>query len=224
MKRLFFPILMMLGWSVWTCAPSPKPTTEKLFAHYEIRYLQQERHLRALAAFQTGDSLATQTKSFPTVRLGRQMMEKRNLNRNGFRYQYDQYQAYEQSWNFRCIDEYNREYSYAIDLSPIDSFQIDGVIPKSGKFKLTWAGTPLQANENLILLFTDAQQRAASQQIKGPSEGASLMIESEGLDQLQAGKGQLYLVKKQWRENESAEMVTSSLAEFYTRSIDIEIE
>ena len=208
----------------FNCSSEKQAPQQSLYANFEIRYLKPERHLRAQASFAKGDSINRKPISFPTVHFEERAMDLKKLSNKVPRYQAEQHTDYQSSFSFRMIDENNKEINYDLQMSPIDSFQIDGPIQKSKELKLNWYGAPLKENESLILLFTDQDNKASSQNINGPTEKAELSIPAPKLSKLSPGKGQLYLVKKQINFHNDQNSKFRSLIEFYTNSIDIEVQ
>ncbi len=206
------------------CQSDQTSKEETLFANYEIRYLQEEKQFRAQLSYSSGDSLTRKPKHFPTVNFGKYAMERRNLRSKGIRYQYEKNIPYPSPMSFRTIDKNNIEMNHQITMSPIDSFYLEENIEKSKDLNLTWLGAPLKANETLVLLFTDQENKASSQIVRGPTKQSTITIPSNRLSELSIGKGELYLVKKQWSQKLDKNVQTNSLIEFYTRAIDIEVK
>lgn len=225
MKSIQYCGTLLLFFFIFSaCSSDQKQEEQILFARYDIRYLQQERHLRAQVSFSLGDSLTRVAKDFSTVRVEGKPMERRNLKTNGIRYQYEKNQDYQTPLKFRMIEKDNREIFFTAEMAPIDSFYIDGPIEKSKNLQFSWVGAPLKANEQLVLLFTDQQNKATSQTLNGPTDQSTSTIPTKYLSELSPGKGQLYLVKKQWINQRKDQVQSESLVEYYTKSIDIEVK
>mgnify|MGYP007059400027 CR=1 FL=1 len=206
-------------------AVEPQEKPPHWFANYYVRYLQTERQLKAHASFLEGDSLKNaEPKRFRGgVSFQGKRMEMRNLNNKVFRYLLNEEANYSDSFLFRHRDEEGNYWEYTIKMNPIEDFFVKNEISKSKGMSLIIKGGILQENEELILLFSDQDSKAASISITGPSNTIEFFIEPEKLHNLTPGPGQLYLVKKQVNQDQEERLSAVSSIEFYSKTIDIEV-
>jgi hypothetical protein len=108
-------------------------------------------------------------------------------------------------------------------MNPIGDFFVKDEISKSKGMTLIVNGGILQSNEQLVLLFSDYNNRATNITINGPTKDIEFELKPEQLQELEVGSGQLYLVKKQYNEDQEERLSATASIEFYTRSIEIEI-
>jgi hypothetical protein len=196
-----------------------------VFAEYFIRYLEEERQLKAHAAFFEGDSLqAAQPKVIAGgVALQNIAMSRRDLGGRGIRYTLDRSADYEPPYRFSYRDDRGLFREHLIDMSPIANFFIKGQISKSLGMAIVVEGGLLKHGESLLLLFTDAEQMATSISIGGPTSTIEYALPPHALANLNPGPGWLYLVKKQSATIQGQTQTTFSAIEYYSRTINIEV-
>lgn len=219
----FLCLFALLG-----CKNSPIEPLEKpphWFADYYVRYLQTERQLKAHASFMEGDSLKNaEPKKFRSgVSFQGKRMELRNLNNKVFRYLLNEETNYSDAYLFRHRDEDGNYWEYTIKMNPIGDFFVKDEISKSQGMTLIVNGGILQSNEQLVLLFSDYNNRATNITINGPTKDIEFELTPDQLQDLEIGSGQLYLVKKQYNEDQEERLSATASIEFYTRSIEIEV-
>lgn len=195
------------------------------FAKYYVRYLQTERQLKAHASFLEGDSIKNaEPKRFRGgVSFQGKKMQFRDLQGKLYRYLLNEQTDYNETFLFRHRDDNGDYWEYTMRMHPIEDFFVKDKISKSKGMTIVADGAILQSNESLVLLFSDERNRATTLTIEGPSKTIELSIPPEQLGDLSVGKGKLYLVKKQFNEDQEEQLNASSSIEFYTKSIDIEV-
>ena len=227
MKQNLLFALILLGWCSACNNPAIEPEEKPphWFAKYYVRYLQTERQLKAHASFLEGDSLenAEPKKFRGGVSFQGKRMEFRDLQGKLFRYIHNERTGYSDNFLFRHRDDNGDYWEYTMKMNPIEDFFIKDDISKSKGMTLIADGAILQQNESLVFLFSDENNKAATFTVEGPSKTIELSIPAEQLKDLSLGKGQLYLVKKQYNEDQEEQLNATSSIEFYTKSIDIEV-
>lgn len=208
------------------CQPNEKTnhsTAKPVFINYEVRYLEQEKELRALAYFKEGDSLEVATsKTFSNINFQGSAMENQNLGERGVRYILNRKGPYSSNLDFGYKNDAGVPITYDLTMPEVGEFLIkDGIISKNKGATITWKGEALDASQSLVFMFTDKDNKASSTSIKGPTSLSEVFIPSKKLADLTPGKGQLYLVKKQVQNTTDENQTILSVVEYYTSSIDI---
>ena len=85
-------------------------------------------------------------------------------------------------------------------------------------------GGQLQAGESLVFLFNDANNRAYSFTLEGPTNGEEYRISAQQLEGLEPGPHQLYLVRKKRMAEKKPGVSILADVEFYTRLVEVEVE
>lgn len=227
MKRHLFYLYFIFGMCYACSNPAIEPEEKPphWFANYYVRYLQTEKQLKAHASFLEGDSLknAEPKKFRGGVSFQGKKMEFRDLQGKVFRYLINERADYNETFQFRHRDDNGDYWEYTMKMHPISDFFIKDKISKSKGMTIIVDGGILQDNESLVLLFNDQYNKAATLSIEGPSKTIELFVPPDQLQKLTLGKGQLYLVKKQFNEDQEEQLTANSSIEFYTKTIDIEV-
>lgn len=198
----------------------------KLFADLYVRYLQNEQQMKAEASFKKGLNLKNAEKvDFDgEIKLNNRLLSPVKIKDAIFRYQLSQEQAFKERYNFALTEDNGDEANHSIKISPIAKFSLtEGAASKANGFELKWDGANLTKAERLLVMITDKNSKAHSISVNGPSENQSISITGADLEPLDTGNGYIYLVKKQENETIEQNTIISSLAEFYTDRILIEI-
>ncbi|MCB0552002.1 MAG: hypothetical protein KDD02_00510 [Phaeodactylibacter sp.] len=199
----------------------------QLFAELFVRYLEAERELKATATFFEGDSIQTASpKTFSGgVSFQGSGMEARPLPGGVVRYTLQQNADYSAAFPFRFPSNNGQKQEYTLAMLPIDTFYIiDGKASKSQGMSLYAQGGQLQAGESLVFLFNDANNRAYSFTLEGPTNGEEYRISAQQLEGLEPGPHQLYLVRKKRMAEKKPGVSILADVEFYTRLVEVEVE
>ena len=222
--QLLFLSLTILFLNACQSTDSKNKTTEKsLFINYEVRYLEQEKEMRALAYFKEGDTLTNaKPKAFSNVSFQNSAMDQQNLGERGFRYALNRKGPYSANLDFGYHNDEGMPVKYDLSMPEVGTFSIkEGQIQKSKGATIAWSGEPLDASQSLVFMFTDQNNKAYSISIKGPTKSSEFFIIPNDLSKLTNGEGQLYLVKKQVKRSKEQNRSILSVVEFYTSTIDI---
>jgi len=206
--------------------PSVKQMPQ-LFADYYVRYLQTERQIKAHAAFYEGDSIrTTRPVQFSTdVIFQGNVMEPRQLSASTIRYIYNGGGDYAPGgFVFQHPDLSGKTQQRVLKMSPIENFAINGTAVRSQGITLDIQTAPFQASESLVLFFTNVRtNQAFSLEYKGLIDLPLKILPGE-LQNLQAGKYSLYLVKKQTVTEKSGSTDITAQVEFYSKPIEVKLE
>jgi hypothetical protein len=221
---VFAQVFLLLG----ACRPNQKTNQVKakpLFINYEVRYLEQEKELRALAYFKEGDSLKSAiSKEFSNATFQSSAMEKQNLGDRGSRYILNRKGAFSSNLDFSYKNDEGVPINYDLSMPEVGEFSIkEGNIYKNKGVTISWKGEPLDQSQSLVFMFTDKDNKASSISANGPTQLSEVMIPSKGLTKLALGEGQLYLVKKQVLKTTDQNQTILSVVEYYTSPIDIKV-
>ena len=224
--KAFLRFGSLLCLTLWTsCQPSPSQSGPRLYGELYVRYLASERQLKAEASFLEGDSLADarpvsfeQGISF----LGSGMVP-RSLPGEVTRYQYQEKLDYPESFRFGLIPPQGERVEVEFSMEPLGDFTIDGEVSKTSGFTLRAQGSTLSDEESLILLFSDANNKANTIILKGPSEKIQHTFLGKQLSGFALGKHQLYLVKKRQSTLENDWLSANAVIEYYTAIQQVDI-
>ncbi len=198
----------------------------KLFADFYVRYLQNEQQLKAEAIFKRGldKEKANKIELEGDVKFDGQLLNPIKLNNSIFRYQLESKRAFKENTIFKIEHDKGTTTEHSIGMSPIGKFSLEnGSASKKNGFLLAWDGANLTDKERLLVLVTDKNNKAHSISINGPSKNQQARIKGVDLQPLATGAGYIYLVKKTSNTVTKDDMIISSLAEYYTDRILIEI-
>lgn len=198
---------------------------EKLFIDFFVRYLAEESQLKAHASFSKGIS---PDESRPKqiaggVSFQNSGMVERNLQSKVIRYELERESEYIGDFPFQFKAEDGKQRAYNLKMTPIKDFFLKGDISISKGMTLVVNGGLIKANEQLVLLFSDDENRAYSITLTGPAKTIEFTLSPEQTAPLRPGPGKLYLVKRQDNQQENEEISLVSSIEFYTPAIDIEV-
>jgi len=229
MQRFYFlPLLLGIAMLLGSCQNSapkaPKPK-EKLFIDFFVRYLTDESQLKAQATFSEGispdESKAKRIEG--GVAFQNSGMTEQNIQGRVTRYELERESEYTGSFPFNLKDDDGKQREYLLKMSPIEDFFIKGEISKSRGMTLVVNGGLIKANEQLVLLFSDEENRAYSITLSGPAKTIEFELKSDQTAPLRPGPGKLYLVKRQDNVEENEEISLVSSIEYYTSAIEIEV-
>lgn len=201
----------------------PKP---RLFGDFFVRFLAEGDGLKAQVSFYEGISLETAIpRTMPGgVIFQGSAMQPRDLQGQMIRYSISREAAYSEAFPFRFQALDGKWKEYLLSMTPVQDFFVKGDISRSRGMTLIVNGGLLRDNEKLVLLFSDDQNRASSITLDGPTANIELFLPPEKLQDLKAGPGQLYLVKKQSDLVERPEISLTSSIEYYTKTIAIDVK
>lgn len=226
--KFLYPVLILFILSFTSCQSDSKAAQNEdkktTFANFYLRYLQQERKVKGEAFFRKGENAKIGSAieyekgvSFDGVNMNMKKAVGRKL------YRFEQNDEFKSQYKFVINPDGKDNYNYTLSINPISSFKIDKANLATG-IELSWDGSNLSKDEELVLLFTDKDNKAFSIDVKGPTTSPSVAIGKEKLGKMNAGKGALYLVRKLKTEEKKSGVHFNAISEFYTKSIEVEIE
>jgi hypothetical protein len=228
MKYIYVFVLFQAIFLFGGCQTNEKTNQIKakpLFVTYEVRYLEQEKELRALAFFKEGDSLEVAVqKEFSNITFQSNLMEKQNLGERGTRFILNKKGPFSANLDFSYKNDEGIPINYDLTMPAISEIAIkEGNVDKNKGATVVWKGEALDPSQSLIFMFSDKNNKAQSTTVKGPTELAEVFIPSKDLKGLTLGNGQLYLVKKQIQKTQEDNQTILSVVEYYTSPVDINV-
>lgn len=227
MKFISATLLVFSIFFIQSCKQQENPISPPtVFEDYFIRYLSPTQDLKAQAILAIGDSMdQVQPLSISGgVAFESSGMILRKINENLSRYSIDRQMEYAESFKFKYNDEAGKPVSYTISLNPIEDFFLKSSVSKTNGLDIVINGGLLAENESIVFLFSDQNNIAASYTLNGPTKGIEFHLSPNEIKNLAPGKGKLYLVKKQMKNEKSGLRDIHAEIEYYTKDIEIEIE
>jgi hypothetical protein len=225
MHKIFLPAGLVLT-LLSGCQSPPPAAAPPVQANLSVRYLAAEQELRGQASLLRGDSLASAAPLSPPggVSFLGSAMEERRLPGNVIRYtsirQGPLPDPLRFSFRLSPADELRE---IELTLTPIDTLAVTRASRAEGLTFIFSGG--LQAEEELLLLFTDADRQARTILLPGPITRPAYTVPAAALSEFTAGPYQLYLVKKSntTRELPDGIIVHQSL-EYYSEEVSLIME
>lgn len=225
---LQFSLLLLIGLSVSSCQSEgkpeqPGPTT---YASLFVRYIAPQGQLKVTAAFREGDSISTaQPVEMPGgVTYQGRPLQARPLPDQQVRYTLDTRAPFakEHRFGFQAADGQPRE--VVLSLSPIETFGVvGGVASLSEGMKLYIKDEKIDEGESIVLLFSDADNKATTITLTNPSVQDTFPVAGIRLRKLQPGPHRVYLVKKQQQQLDLQGAKATAEIEFYTAEQSFEV-
>lgn len=201
--------------------------TNTFFAQYYVRYLQEERQIKAHVAFFEGDSLPTArpVQFQGDVIFQGQPMQPRQLPPRTIRYLYNGVGDYAlNSFIFQYQDNSGKTRQQMLQMAPIESFSVNIEASRSRGMELTVQTAPFQTDESLVLFFTNlTDHQSYTIEYKGLIDNP-LLITPQEMGNITPGKYLLYLIKRQRMTNRSERTEITTEIEFYSKTIEIQIK
>ena len=226
--KFLYPALFLIAFIFTSCQSDSKATQiedkKTTYANFYLRYLQGENKVKGEAYFRTGENAKKGTSINYDKGVffdGGSMDMKKAVGRKLYRS--ERKSDFKSTYEFKMNPEGANAYNYLMKINPISSFKIANGVSKSKGIQLSWEGSNLNKDEELVLLFTDNMNRAFNIDIKGPTDLPSIAIGKEKLTNMKYGKGSVYLVRKFKEQQKKEGLEINSVSEFYTNSIDIEV-
>lgn len=209
------------------CQPeAPAEGASTLHANLFVRYIYPDQEYKAEVVFKEGDSLAS---AEPTTAAGEVLFLERTLPANQLGEQLVRYDRrfradFQPEMTFQLANLAGARVPVNLALRAITELDISPIINRETSFLFSCAPAELQEDEMLILLFTDADNRAASITIDGPANLAQLQLSGSELSQLVPGTGSVYAVKKKDGQEQVNGINTHWSIEYYSDERPVQIQ
>lgn len=195
------------------------------YANFYARYLQSEKSIKGTAYFTSGPSLSESSpiqledgvsfygypmKEVTVAQQTQYILEQQNENYTN------------NKLTFYFNDDKGTVQTYQFQMLPIREVQLVGTPSKEDGITLTYTGGAIKKNQQLVILYSDDQQKSQTVTLDGPLN-ESVVLTPNQIANWSSGKGQLYLVKKEIKEEKRDQWVIQAELEFYSQVIDLEL-
>ena len=214
-------LIVLLATVFSSCQQDAQPQDGQpcIYANLFVRYIAPQAQLKVTAAFREGDSINTaQPIEIPGgVKYQGQSLESRMLPGQQVRYIMDSKTPFATEHRFLFKDTNGKEQDLSLTLAPIDEFGvIGGSASLSEGMKLFIKGEQIEQDESIVLLFSDAENRATTITLTNPAARDTFPIAGVRLRKLKPGPHKIYLVKKQHQVIDLNGIQTTADIEYYT--------
>lgn len=199
----------------------PKQTVD-LF----VRYLQPEQEYKAEAILLEGDSLPlAKSVRFPDgIRFLDKNLTEVQVTENLLRYSTEFGGAFAPQASFHFQDKRGDNQSIPLTMEVLGEIEL--VMPDrlEGQVELNVAsGGALKQGESLVLVLTDRTGQASTVTIEGPSTSGSYSFPLVSFGNPVKGNAEVYLVKKQVRDEQKGKLQVHLTEELYSASLQVKI-
>ncbi len=219
-------MLLLIGcWATFSLACSNEKAIPT-YANLYLRYDQSVESLKAEATLFEGlDEKNKQPKDVPGgISFLGGGMDSRTLPGGVVRYEYERPATLPAELPFRFKNNKGKEVEFMAHLPKIEDFRVlDLALSRASGAKIAYSGTPLTPDEKLVLFFGDANGKALTIEINGPSETSEITVPEGKLTPLANGKAQLYLVRIQTLKEEKMGCKATIQTEFYSKEQTVEL-
>ena len=207
-------------------APTSPDKVLPVFANYYIRYIEDDRLLRAEASFKEGENAS---KSQPITFKGgvafmSSGMQAKKLNEQLIRYEYLQKVDFpKDEFRFNFKDKKEQEHLFNIGLTPIVDFEVKKASISSG-LRIDLKTEPLTSDETLIAILTDTNGNPTTIEQKGPTETSIIQFSLQPhQSSLSPGKATISLIRKKTKRSKKDNYNHSATAEYYSKPKNLSI-
>lgn len=224
-KGLYLLVLILL--MLHSCRLSEtKDASSKQSVDLFVRYLQPEQEYKAEAILLEGDSLPlAKSVRFPEgIRFFDKELNEVQVSENLLRYSAEFRSVYQAQAKFSFRDKYNTIQSIPLSMEALSG--IDLKIPSNleGQVELTVArGGVLKQGESLVLVLTDRNGQASTVTVEGPSTNNSYRFPFISFGNPVRGEAEVYLVKKQVRDEQKGKLLVHLTEEVYSESFLVKV-
>jgi|GEM_PF-6101697 len=224
MKNIFLLLISLILITILGCTNDTPTTQETLFGELYIRYVEENRTLKAEGNFLVGDSLATARG----IKLGQGLnfnnsgMDFRNVTPKLQRYSYTTKSDFPENCTFKINDPIH-EATFESSLTPLVSYGPEAPFSKTEGGNIILFDKPIDQHGEYVAIMSDKNNVATTLRIKGPTKGNILPVPAAVLKSLAVGDGEMFLVKKKLKTIQENHMNVNFLIEFYSKRVDIKI-
>lgn len=224
MKIKNIPLLLFVLISIFSCQSETKnkPDQPTTFGNFYVRYMEAEKRIKATVDFDYGKNQkeATSLKIENGVFFHNANMKERNIQKIGWRYNYELDGEFSDNFKFRFTEPSNGKMNYNVKINPIQKISIPNGISKSKGMTVNWKGTPLAKNESLVFLIKGKKGNPIHFELKGETLNSQIKVPIENLKALDLGKVKIEIVRKQFLKSEESNFVAQCNTEFYALETD----
>lgn len=187
-----------------------------------VRYLQPEQEYKAEAILLEGDSLPlAKSVRFPEgIRFLDKTLTEVQVTENLLRYSAEFGGTYQAQAKFSFRDKHGTAQSIPLSMEALGAIELKIPTTLEGQVELNLAsGGVLKQGESLVLVLTDRSGQASTVTIEGPSTSGSYSFPFISFGNPERGNGEVYLVKKQVRNEQKGKLMVHLVEELYSESL-----
>lgn len=227
MKQVFYYLALVYLFTLHSCRLSEtRDALPKQNVDLFVRYLQPEQEYKAEAILLEGDSLPlAKSVRFPDgVRFLDKELTEAQVTENLLRYAVEFAGVYQAQAKFSFRDKHGIAQSIPLAMEALGEvdLKIPGTLEGQVELKLTRGGT-LKQGESLVLVLTDRNGQASTVTIEGPSTSGNYSFPFISFGNPVRGDAELYLVKKQVRDEQKGKLQVHLTAELYSESLMVRV-
>jgi hypothetical protein len=227
MCKLYYVVAVTLLFATSACRLSEtKDALPKQTVDLFVRYLQPEQEYKAEAILLEGDSLPlAKSVRFPAgIRFLDKEMTAVQIAENLLRYSTEFGGTFAQQAAFNFQDKRGNNQSIPLALEVLGEIELKMPDRLEGQVELIIAsGGVLKQGESLVLVLTDRTGQASTVTIEGPSTSGSYSFPLVSFGNPAKGSAEVYLVKKQVRNEQKGKLQIHLTEELYSASLQVKI-
>jgi hypothetical protein len=100
---------------------------------------------------------------------------------------------------------------------------VDSLANKKSGMLIRWQGAPLEKNETLTILISDADDTTAEAKIQGATPNSEVKIPGAMFSGLKSGNGNVFVVKRRSEVSTQGNLNINSAIEFYSETVKIKL-
>lgn len=221
-SSLSIAIILLLS-LCFSCESTQKESLQKdiLKIDYYVRYMHSDKQVKAEISF---SEIIDSTKKMIPKRMEEVLFQNNALDgqkiKDSYQYQLTQQIPFVDTYTFTYRDYTQQVATQSIPLYLIADFSIKkNKVSKLGGTTLTLEGAPLQAEESIVILLSDTNNKT----VTILSQELSITIPPKKVKDLALGQGAIYAVRKQKVDVVAADYQLTGLTEYYSKVKEIEI-
>ncbi len=230
----FFSLVIFFG----ACTPPAAPELPPLSISAAVRYLEDQSSLRGTLIAGTNDSMGgmggVEFPSAGKLSFVGSGMQATQLPGPATRYRTQLQSPYPTDLRFTFPrvttatgpDNTPDPFTLELRMSPPDVRGLPTTFSLQKGITVVVQDAPLVAGESILLFFSPTggpDSRPRKILIPGPTNGNRFRVPTPALGALVPGRYELYLVKEQRINRDTLNLQLSSLVEFYSRTINVEV-
>lgn len=217
---LFYVMLLLV--STFACQQETSSTEREIYylADLYIRYLEEERNLKATAAF--FEEIDSSGQLIPWHPEGKVLFQASSMEEKYIQNQVIRFIKESSELSFMPPFQFSfnsNQKKVDLQMDPIGLLSLEGTPGKQSGVRLTVEGGQLGESESMVFLFSDAQNKAYSHTVEGPKSENTYTLSMEDIADWPSGKGQLYLVKRQNKAFKSGNWTYQTQIEYYSKTL-----
>jgi len=195
--------------------------TDNLKIDYYVRYLHSDKQVKAEISF---SEVIDSTKKLLPKRMKEVLFQNNALDEKksteSYKYRFTKKIPFVDTCRFVYRNNTQQINLPPVIINPIDDFSIKkNKVSKLGGTNITVMGNPLQKQESIVILISDANNKT----VTFLANALSIEIVPEKIGDLSLGQGTIYAVRKQRVEDISTIQQLTGLTEYYSEVKIIEI-